>query len=399
VDNNYENNPCVIPIPILDLTNYSRNWGRDQTQGLLSLARALAASPVWGKETRATFVIKPTEPLRMGLVGFLDKKLAQRFIAHLLQMQTTANLLRYMSYRDVEQVCSQLAKNLLACMGWKQIHSAHFIAIPRGGHIVLGMLSYLLNLRHDQLQLPPAEKEGQLIIVDDCAFTGARFRMILERITQRQVIFAPVWSHPELRDVIVAAENRVLNVISGADLHDYGTELMGDAYPSWRERWLSRSQANHQFYWFGRTEYLCFPWSEPDNSFWNPFEELVEAGWNYVPPAYCLEHRAINAENHISVCVQQKGKSPLRPSNNTVYATFDDQIIVGHLETGQSFQLSDIAAEMWLAIVKFGALDETVESLLNLYNVERHVLEQDISDFVNKLIAHDLLEDMRASQA
>ena len=392
--------PCAIRFPELNLREYARNWGIDDTtQALALLGRAIAASHIWDNTAHLALVIKQGEPPVLCLLGMMDRGFALRFQTFLNQLQFNLNLVRYASYREAERACARLADNLVAALGRNTLANARFTAIPRGGYIVLGMLSYLLDLRHDQLYAGSDDAAALQIVVDDCAFTGVRFGAYLREATSGPVVFAPLWSHPELRAAILAKEKRVVDVVSGADLHDYGLELMGDGYGAWRQLWSERNPDSQRLYWLGRTEILCFPWSEPDSSFWNPFTEQVERGWNYAPPAYCLKHRALHYQSHVPVRIQPEGHGQLRPSANAVYAVFDDQVIIGHLETGHAFQLTDVGAAMWRSIVDRGDFESTINAVADQYAVERAELAHDLAEFIDQLIARDLLQTWQDDEA
>ena len=56
----------------------------------------------------------------------------------------------FITYEAAERDCAQLARMIRDQLG-AELPSSRFVAIPRGGLIVLGMLSYWLGLSSDQV--------------------------------------------------------------------------------------------------------------------------------------------------------------------------------------------------------------------------------------------------------
>jgi hypothetical protein len=89
-----------------------------------------------------------------------------------------------------------------------------YAAIPRGGLFVLGTLAYLLDLPPERIapSVDRSDSPGPLVLVDDCALSGARIARELDRLLGsdrsadpgRRVIVAHLCSHPELRRAVEA---------------------------------------------------------------------------------------------------------------------------------------------------------------------------------------------------
>jgi len=152
-------------------------------------------------------------------------------------------------------------------LGESGISHCSFRSIPRGGYFVLGMLSYLLDLERKALWSP--SPDGLLVIVDDCALSGARFYYALHSVPNERVIFAHLYSPPELRAAILAQEPRVVACVAAHDLRDSARERYPDEaeYKAWQQRW--RERLPEPRYWVGLPEPVVFPWSEPERSVWN----------------------------------------------------------------------------------------------------------------------------------
>ncbi len=338
----------------------------------------------------AVLVVRRTPQPVLGVIGRFDTAAEARLATLGPQLASGLACLRYVSYSQAEKDCEHLASLLVERFGRDELRRFRFTAIPRGGFIVLGMLAYVLGLERAQLE-PPHPSEAPLVVVDDCAISGLRFDQFLERSESRQVIFAHLYSHPELRASLEAQQPRVVACVGARDLYDHAPESSSAEYPAWREHWLARF-GDASGYWLGQPEHLCFPWNEPDVSFWNPVTKRIERGWRIVPPELCLKNHSAPGTEPVPVQVQPQGGGPLRPSARVLFGEFEETVVVGNMETKASFTLTGVAADMWRSIVEYGKLNEAVFSLSEAYDVDQSTLRADLRDFVEDLLARDFLE-------
>ena len=134
-----------------------------------------------------------------------------------------------------------------------------------------------------------AAVRGPLCVVDDCSLTGLRFKEVLARSASTHVVFAHLYSHPDLRCGILGANRRApplaardLAGLPGADvlpIHDEGVAH------AWEPLALTRA------YWSGATAPIAFVWSEPLIHIRDSFSGQVESGWRFVPPHLCTKNR------------------------------------------------------------------------------------------------------------
>lgn len=356
---------------------------------LLGLARALAASPMWFDMPEGILVFRATPSPVLAILGKFDDAARQRIEKLGQYLHDTLAQTRYVGYLQAEEDCERLAIKLIERFGWEELHHYHFDAIPRGGLIVLGMLAYLLKLKHEQLR-PPHPDNTPLVVVDDCVLSGARFSKYLGGIKSQQVILASLYAHPELRNAIEAKEPSVMACISAHDLHDYAPGQLGDNHSSWLEYWSRRLDGPR--YWIGQPEHVCFAWSEPDRAFWNPVTKQVEAAWRIVPPDLCLKNRPVPGAEPTRVQIQPEGKGPLKPSAAVIYGDLEGQIFVGDMKVGKSLCLEGTAASIWRSIVKYGNLRDVAVAISQEYEVEEDVLNSNLHGFVSELLACGLLE-------
>jgi hypothetical protein len=363
--------------------------GHNSVEDLQRLAQTLAASAAWQEMVRAVLVIRQGEIPGLALLGYFNA--AQRIQIESLRWQLENLLPRilYVSYRQAEDACENLAERLVERFGRQELREFSFRPIPRGGFIVLGMLAYVLDLRPAQLA-PSPPSDVPLVLTDDCAISGVRFSNMLDHCENRQVIFSHLYSHPDLRIAIERREPRVLGCVSAQDLADHAPAYYGDQYEAWRERWRQRPNAG---YWIGQPDHVCFSWNEPDTVFWNPVTELTETAWRLLPIELCLKNRRRLAPEDERVQLQPVGKGPLRPSGKVVFGELEGRVIVGNIETAQSFELADVAADMWRAIVEHGNLEDVEKALAASYHVERARLRDDLRGMVRGLREQGLLEE------
>jgi hypothetical protein len=251
------------------------------------------------------------------------------------------------------------------------------------------MLAYTLGLQHAQLS-PPYPRDAPLVVVDDCALTGNRFGRFMKHCESSQLIFAPLYSHRDVRAAIEIQEPRVVACISARELHDHAPARRGRDYADWQERWAARSEP--PCYWLGEPEHVCFAWSEPDIGIWNPVTGCEEPGWRLAPPEFCLKNRLAAGTASAGIQVQPAGKGPLKPSPDVVFGDLKGEIVLADIRTGRCYQLADMAAAMWRAIIEFGDLEEIEAVLLQQYAVDEPVLRADLSDFAERLLTSGLLQ-------
>lgn len=379
---------AVFVLP-LDETKLVAQQHHPEGQGpaLLDVARALTSSPLWGKMEEAILVFRPEPHPLLSVLGRFDQAEAARVRALAGQLPSILSRLRIVGYEQAEQACERLAMRLSDRLGASVVSDAFFLAIPRGGLIVLGMLAYALDLRPEQLEGAPVA-DATLVVVDDCSLTGYRFAGFLEGYRGRRIVFAPLYSHPDLRRAITARETEVIACESGEDLHDHAPERQGLEYDAWRLRWIERSDP--RCYWVGQPDHLCFPWNEPTVVIWNPVTGKEEDGWRVGSPERCYANRL--AARLRPVQVQPRAAGPLGPRPSVVFGELEGDVLAADTESGVAVRLAGPAADMWRAIVERGTADGAARWLLDTYAVEEKRLKDDLARFIGELRARGLLQ-------
>lgn len=370
----------IISITADDLNKtFIKNGIKNVEEGILGIANAMCASPSWALIKDAIIVARIHADPVLGVIGNFEKKEMRQFEVLQLKLNGFLHRLKYINYSQAEDDCEMLASRLLDAFGRAEIKKFIFAGIPRGGLIVLGMLSYILDLDHSQLT-PSYDLNTPLVVVDDCVMSGRRFWGYLKQCKHNTIVFSHLYSHPKLREKIVDSEPRVISCISARDIVDY----------SFKKRQWHEGPEGKQ-YWPGKTEYICFPWNEPDSTFYNPISGQVESGFRFMPPELCIKNRLADRSRYDRLQIQDEGKGPLKPSLNIIYGTLGSEIIVVDIEKNKSVSLDGISAKIWKAIIKFGNVPDILETLLKKYNVNKTKLETDVNTFVNDLVRRGIL--------
>ncbi len=386
----------ALTLPARDITSaLGETFGEAEGALLEGFARALTSGPAWASFESAVVVVRTAPAPLLGFLGHFDEAEEARLRALRSQLGHTLRRLRYVSYAQAERDAERLAARLTERFGREEIRRFRFAAVPRGGHLVLGLLSYALGLEHVQLA-PPHSPGAPLVVVDDCALSGARFRQFLSDLGKRPVVFAPLYAHPALRAAI-EQEPHVLACVSARDLHDHAPERLGESYPDWQKRWQARAPQGG--YWTGQPDHVVFPWNEPDVGFWNPAAGEVGRGWRGVPPAYCLKNRtcpptAAHVQDVQHVQVQPEAQGAFRPPAPVLFGRLDGHTLVAHAEAQACFRLTGAAADMWHALLAHPTLEAARAALEGIYDADAATLRADLRAFADDLCAQHLLENV-----
>jgi len=349
---------------------------------LLIIARGIASSPLWSMMPEAELRVRLSPP-EITVSGHFDAADIARLNALAWQTKHALHTLRYVRYTDLEEDCCLLVSRLTEQFGPDHLKKYYFTCIPRGGLIVLGILSYLLNLERWQLE-PPPFPDVPVVVVDDCALTGKRFAEFLEKNQSENFIFAPLYSSPELRSAIEVREQRVRACISAHDLASCMDSIEEDQR-AFQEIFGSPDKSD---YWNGLTGYLCFAWNEPSFVFLNPVTKKVEGNWTIFPHEMCLK----NGPVRIPIRVQQDIRMEFCVAEDVVTIHDDDSVTIDNLVTRDRYVLKGIAAEMWNALMECGNQEALLTKFVNEYDIDQITLKGDISDFIRNLLSRGILK-------
>ena len=358
-----------------------------------ALARALASSPVWREMDEGILVVRTTPPAGLAFLGNFSDAEVERLRWLPAQLEDQLPFFRYVTWRQVEADVEALAERLRARWSVEEIRRMHFVGIPRGGVIVLGMLAYALDLPPECL-MPEADSGRPLVVVDDCALSGRRFWQFLRARASRadEVVFAHLYSAPDLRQAVEEREARVVAALAARDLHDLSREIHGDDIADWRARW--KELDGEEVYLVGRFEHIAFPWSEPDLAVWDPALEQPTAGWRLVPPEACLKNRGSGYSGSARLEIQATETGALRLAPGVYHGEIGDQTLVADIDSGQVVALKAVAQDMWREFLECGTAESALQRLQDAYQVPGEALRRDAIQFLQKLHSRGILADM-----
>jgi hypothetical protein len=378
---------CTLSFEPDALLHYGQQLGCSTLErSLHSVAEAIALHPLWQELPQSLCIVraKPTPVLAM-LGTFSAKAIGQLSLQGPFLNQACQRL-RYVTYADAMATCEQLAQQLKSHFGPKALGEFQFYGVPRGGLIVLGMLSYILGLRPEQLD-PTYDCDAPLVVVDDCALSGSRFYRVLQQYPQRSLVLATLYAHEDLRKAIAAREPNVIQCLSGQDLYDHGPQTMGADYATWQAQNQARLVGHR--YWLGLPDYICFPWNEPDHLLWNPSTAELEKSWHILPPQACLKNRP-SSEIALPIQIQPSVEGWLQPTEHIAFGELNGQVLIGYLPTGETFGLSGKAAAFWQVILRVDGVEEAIAQLAPQYPDAN--LRSDLIALINQLTQQQILQ-------
>lgn len=365
------------------IEEYKRKFPlREPTEAATELAFALAQSPLLRNSEHLIAV--RNSPASMVFVADAGQPEPEMLNGLDEQIKGTLDRTRYVDWSGIDNAVDATARRLVEELGAGFISQAEFKAIPRGGHVVLGLLSYRLGLSAEQTR---GMNEGRkaLILVDDCALSGLRFKEALSSIDDRQVVLATLFSPAPLRAAIEKAEAAVVACVSGVDLIDFAEVMSQEQRKEWVERWRDRGE----IYWTGQPEHLVFPWGETDLGMWNPSTSTVEPGWQIGPPSL----RLAKPDSDHKVQLVDPGTGSLGLAPRVLYASLGHDIGVFDLDTSTAWHLEGTAADMWKAILGSLSLKDAAQDIAKRAEVELESVEEDLRLFADELVSKGLLFD------
>ena len=78
---------------------------------------------------------------------------------------------------------------------------------------------------------------------------------------------------------------------------------------------------------------------------------------------------------------------------DTVFAQeVDGEMVLLDMESENYFGLDEVGTAIWQAMQEHGTLQEVLNAMLEQYDVDAEVLENDLSDFIGKLVDSGLVK-------
>ncbi len=357
--------------------------GADLDERVLSLSRALARSPIWDHMGPGVLVVRTGPAPALAAIGRFDEADEARlsFLARWLAPAVTSTT--YLDQAAVEGAIETLAQRLRATFG-NEVRTYDFVAVPRGGLIVLGMLAYALDLDSQRLGCS-RDPQRPLVIVDDCALTGSRFRRFVAGDPHPRLVFAHLCSPRELRAAMLDREPRLSHAIAAIDLLDRAPDEHGAQYEEWRAR--VQAQAGAERYWIGQAESVVFPWNEPDHNFWNAVTGELEWGWRLAPPEICRKVGSVAFPD--GVPVQVHGSE--RVADHVLFARFEGRVHLLHGTSGRTLQLDEVGSRVWDGLIVGSSAAGIAEGIASSFDVDPDRALADVRSMTQALVERGML--------
>ncbi len=391
------------------LKNYMRS--DSVAEAVVQLMDSIRANPLWYEMEGASLVGRASPEPMLAVFGRFGASELARWKDLALLIKEGVQYHRHIDYAEVEAAAQRLADDLVSRYGREALSSFQFTGIPRGGVIVLGILSYLLDLRSDQIVVSSSQPPHceTLVVVDDCSLSGFRFQEFLKQTPADRVIFCSLCAVAELGRLIERRESRVDACFNAIDLLDLGVSRFGDSYPRWRDE--QRALMGDSGYWVGIPQPISFAWSEPQTLYWNSERGQFEAGWNLVPPHLCLKRRvqAKKLQARMSrrgeqgaISFNDSSQGRLQAGNRVLWARAGAAVSMARMpensEAVACFRLDGAAADMWESLMRHGCIDRVIDALVGDYEVDAQVFRHDLESFVESLMGNGLLTRGDAAQ-
>ncbi len=298
-------------------------------------------------------------------------------------MSQSLSRLTWVSGRQGLALCRRLARVLDERLDRSTLAESAFLAIPRGGHIVLGWLSYLLDLRREQLMPEAVRAAKRVVVVDDAAFSGHRFGQFISGLAAEEIVFAHLLSPDSLRRALLGAEPRVKHCIAARDVR----ELSAPELPPLAERLRHLPPPR---YWAGPTEMIAFPWGEPDGVTWDPDTGEPVRAFRLVPPEKCLGNHIQPGVTVVEV-EEPTGDGPLRPSAQALWLLTPERSLLADRTTCEVLELEGAAATIWRSLLRTGDAARILADLRTEYDAPEATLRADLERFLAELTARGLI--------
>lgn len=300
---------------------------------------------------------------------------------------------RYVDYPELRMLCDTLAEKLLSTYGRNELKGFSFVPIPRGGHLVFGLLSYALDMKLESCGFTEGDQSRPLMLIDDCVFSAVNLIRYIGRWPGRDMSAAVLFAPPGMVGIPRKLGGSV-PLLSAEALTDYGPRLYGSQYPRWKDHWTRALGSSAQ--WIGQGDYLCFPWSEPEHAFTNRISGHSEKGFKLASAERCYANTCLpSAHNEVVELIEKLGPYSLSPG--VVWARIDENRVsiadFRQVNDGvqQCFVLEDIAAAMWSSLVEHETIDSAITALGLSYDAPVRQIETDLQNLLSELSKLGLL--------
>lgn len=355
------------------------------TRPLVSLSQALVASPPARTLTGVTLAVRESPQPLLVFVGEVDAAGRARLLALEGLLEEASVRLRIVTWADVEAACQQLAAHIIDRLGPAEAERCLLVPIPRGGHVVAGLLAYALELPRERVvslaEAAATDDDRVRILVDDCILSGVRLREVMSNVSAQRLLVATLYSHAALRDAVESQEPRIVACLAAEDLHDHAADLLGTDAAAWRERWTARVSER---YHTALLDLIVFPWSEPEVRLWNTHTEQIEPHWWLAPPSGCFQHRVSAPHLDVQSTDDRPDATQLAPQVVALDIA-DATLLIDTSASGRSTRMTGTSHELWHAWIEAASIDRAARTVASRYGIAEARVAADLRDLLTDL--------------
>jgi hypothetical protein len=350
---------------------------------LLALSDALATSAPAATLPGVVLAVRELPDPLLVVAGTVDRAGQARLSELAGLLDEAGERLRFVGWKEVEDLCLVLAERLRALLG-PELPSIRLVGVPRGGLIVGGLLAYALDLPRHRLGTGEAET---LLLVDDCVLSGLRLREELATVDAERVVIATLFAHPEVGRAVEASEPRVLRFVSATDLDDHAPTMLGTGgAEAWRRRWAALVPER---YGTALLDLLVFPWSEPQVRLRNPETGEVEQHWSLAPQEACFRRRVEPRVLEVQAADELPGTARLAP--HVLPVRREGTMFLVDTATSRSFALRGAASSLWSTWLETGDDERTARLIGDEHGRPEGEVRSDLEGLLRRLRREGLL--------
>jgi hypothetical protein len=360
---------------IAELGSVYSAWSANRLGGLatepIHFVKAIGSSPLeWLRES-SRLVLRPDPSPCCGILGTVDRGSAELFELAVKEMSEAVSRTQYVGYSRSIRLAKRLAARIEDRLG-TEVDRASAVAVPRGGFFVLGYLSHFIPLS------VTSDHTGPTLLVDDVSLSGRRMSEWIDRLPDREVVVATLFSSTQVRESVARSYGDRVSWVSAEDVKTYGnTEPHPDETnpPPWR----------------GVTEHICFPWTEPDRGIRLHGTSEFFTGFRLIPPELCLKNQVQSDRNRNRVKIVGNESGWIRTAGGVLWADIGEAVHLADTERGRSQTLDGTAAQFWIASFLFETRAEVTAHLSARYGIDEGRIFNDLDVFIGKMIDEGIL--------
>lgn len=82
----------------------------------------------------------------------------------------------------------------------------------------------------------------------------------------------------------------------------------------------------------------------------------------------------------------------IKKHSELLSSEIDNEIVMMNVENGKYYGLNTIGSEIWKLLSSPKKVDEIYSYLLSIYNVEKSICKNEVTQFLNHLVKENLIE-------